>query len=377
MKRKPYDYLIVGSGLFGSVCAYELTKAGKHCLLIEKRANLGGNIFCENIDGINVHVYGAHIFHTNDDDIWNYVNTFVRFNRYTNSPLAVYQNKVYNLPFNMNTFNQLWGITNPEEARREIAKQVSQENIKRPSNLEEQALSLVGRDIYNYFIKGYSAKQWGKHPRYLPAFLIKRIPLRFNYDNNYFNDKHQGIPIGGYNLLIEGLLKDIETKTKVDYLQQRYYWDNLARKIIFTGPIDAYFEYKFGRLDYRSLRFEHKRMELSNYQGNAVVNYTDFAVPYTRIIEHKHFEFGKQEHTVVTKEYPEQLTADNEPFYPINDGKNNKLYRLYKELEKSVPHVIFGGRLAEYRYFDMHQVIASALAKIKREIKMDIDPTAD
>lgn len=368
MSGKQYDYLIVGSGLFGSVCAHELRKAGKRCLVLEKRVHVGGNVYCENDNGINVHVYGAHIFHTNDEQIWNYVNNFVRFNRYTNSPLAVYQNRVYNLPFNMNTFNQLWGITKPEEARRKIEMQISQANIKRPSNLEEQALSMVGFDIYNYFIKGYSAKQWGRHPRDLPAFVIKRIPLRFNYDNNYFNDKYQGIPIGGYNVLIDSLLNGIETRTNTDYLQHRTHWNELAEKIIYTGPIDAFFNYQHGKLDYRSLRFEHYRKEIENYQGNAVVNYTEFEVPYTRIIEHKHFEFGQQSHTVITREYPQKHGANTEPYYPINDLKNATLYQQYRDMAKASPHVIFGGRLAEYRYYDMHQVIASALTKMNREI---------
>ncbi|MFC7525727.1 UDP-galactopyranose mutase [Parapedobacter sp. GCM10030251] len=368
MTEKPYDYLIVGSGLFGSVCAHELKKGGKRCLVLEKRAHVGGNVYCENDNGINVHVYGAHIFHTNDEQVWDYVNSFVRFNRYTNSPLAVYQNRVYNLPFNMNTFNQLWGITTPEEAQRKIAEQVSQVNIKRPSNLEEQALSMVGFDIYNYFIKGYSAKQWGRHPRDLPAFVIKRIPLRFNYDNNYFNDKYQGIPIGGYNVLIGGLLNGIETKTNTDYLQHRTHWNELAKKVIYTGPIDAFFNYQHGKMDYRSLRFEHERKEMENYQGNAVINYTELEVPYTRIIEHKHFEFGQQSHTVITREYPQQHGTNTEPYYPINDAKNMKLYQQYRDMAKAVPHVIFGGRLAEYRYYDMHQVVASALAKMNKEI---------
>ncbi len=361
-----YDYLIVGSGLFGSVFAYEAKKAGKRSLVIDKRDHRGGNVYCRNADGINVHEYGAHIFHTNDRPVWDFVNSFVEFNRYTNSPVASYKGKLYNLPFNMNTFYQLWGLTTPAAVQQRIQEQITGLNIKEPANLEEQALLLVGPDIYNILIKGYTEKQWGRKATELPAFIIKRLPLRFTFDNNYFNDKYQGIPIGGYNKLIDGLLEGIEVRTGADYFADRNYWEGMAEKIVFTGQIDEYFDYQFGQLEYRSLRFEHETLEMENYQGNAVVNYTEYEIPYTRILEHKHFEFGKQPHTVITREYPESWRPGAEPYYPVNDEKNNALARQYKRLAEGISDkVIFGGRLAEYQYYDMHQVVAAALKKAK------------
>lgn len=362
--EKKYDYLIVGSGLFGSVFACEAKKRGKKCLVIDKREHAGGNVYCENTEGINVHKYGAHIFHTNDKAIWDYVNSFVEFNRYTNSPVAMYKGKLYNLPFNMNTFYQLWGVQTPKEAKEKIQSQIDQLKIEEPSNLEEQALSLIGSDIYEKFIKGYTEKQWGRSATELPAFIIKRLPVRFTYDNNYFNDKYQGIPIGGYNKLVEGLLKDIEVRLGVDYFANREEWNALADKIVFTGKIDQYYDYRFGQLEYRSLRFDHEVHDTENYQGNAVINYTEREVPYTRIIEHKHFEFGTQPKTVVTKEYPLEWTSEKEPYYPINDAKNTETFKQYQALADEETKVIFGGRLAEYRYYDMHQIIGSALKKV-------------
>lgn len=366
---KQYDYLIVGSGLFGAVFAHEATKKGKKCLVIDKRSHLGGNVYCEEKEGINVHKYGAHIFHTNDKTIWDYVNSFVEFNRFTNSPLANYQGKLYNLPFNMNTFYQLWGVITPEEAKAKIQEQIKDLNITHPKNLEEQALSLVGKDIYYKLIKGYTEKQWGRPATELPAFIIKRLPVRFTYDNNYFKDKYQGIPEGGYNKLIEGLLKGVETKTEVDYFQDREKWNSLATKVVFTGKIDEFYEYKFGKLNYRSLKFDHETLNVENFQGNAVVNYNEREVPYTRIIEHKHFEFGNQKKTVITKEYPQEWDESKEPYYPVNDTKNGELFKKYKNLAVQESHVIFGGRLAEYRYYDMHQVIGSALKRVRTELK--------
>jgi UDP-galactopyranose mutase len=360
---KPYDYLIVGSGLFGSVFAHEAKKKGKKCLVIDRRNHLGGNIFCENVEGINVHKYGAHIFHTNDKTIWDYVNSFVEFNRYTNSPMAVYKDELYNLPFNMNTFYQLWNVRTPQEVKEKIQSQIEESGIKDPQNLEEQAISLVGTDIYYKLIKGYTEKQWGRDARELPAFIIKRLPVRFTYDNNYFNDKYQGIPIGGYNKLAEGLLEGIEVKLNIDYFENKEYWDSQADKLVFTGKIDQYYGYQFGQLEYRSLKFEHETHDLENYQGNAVINYTEREVPYTRIIEHKHFEYGTQPKTVTTKEYPEEWNTEKEPYYPINDAKNTEMYKRYEQLAKADNHIVFGGRLAEYKYYDMHQVIGSALKK--------------
>jgi len=362
-----YDYLIVGAGLFGSVFAHEMTKKGKTCFVIDKREHLGGNVYCENVEGINVHKYGAHIFHTNNKRIWEYVNSFVEFNRYTNSPVANYKGELYSLPFNMNTFYQLWKVKTPEEAKAKIQQQVEESGIKKPKNLEEQAISLVGKDIYEKLIKGYTEKQWGRKATELPAFIIKRLPVRFTFDNNYFNDKYQGIPIGGYNKLIEGLLEGIETKTGVDFFADQEVYESMAETVVFTGKIDEYFNYQFGKLEYRSLEFEHQTLDMPNYQGNAVVNYTEAEIPFTRILEHKHFEFGKQDKTVITKEYPKEWEEGCEPYYPVNDQKNSEKYLQYKKLANKKTNVIFGGRLAEYKYYDMHQVIASALAKTEKE----------
>jgi UDP-galactopyranose mutase len=361
-----YDYLIVGAGLFGAVFAHEATKKGEKCLVIDKRKHTGGNIFCENIEGINVHKYGAHIFHTNDKGIWDYVNQFVEFNRYTNSPVAIYEDKVYNLPFNMNTFYQLWGVKTPDEAKKKIAEQVAALKINDPQNLEEQALSLVGTDIYHKLIRGYTEKQWGRKATELPAFIIKRLPVRFTYDNNYFNDRYQGIPIGGYNKLTEGLLKGIDVELDVDFFKERDKYATQAETIVFTGKIDEFYDFRFGELEYRSLRFEHEVHDVENFQGNAVVNYTESEVPYTRIIEHKHFEFGTQAKTVVTHEYPAEWKSGMESYYPVNDELNTNKFKKYKELADQETNVIFGGRLAEYKYYDMHQVIGSALTKTQK-----------
>ena len=364
LNKAAYDYLIVGSGLFGAVFAHEAKKRGKQCLIIDKRNHSGGNIFCEKVEGINVHKYGAHIFHTNDKYIWDYVNSFVEFNRYTNSPVAYYKGELYNLPFNMNTFYQLWKVKTPKEAKEKIQSQIDLLHIGEPSNLEEQALSLIGTDIYEKLIKGYTEKQWGRAATELPAFIIKRLPVRFTFDNNYFNDKYQGIPIGGYNKLVEGLLDGIEVKVNTDYFADRASFDSIAAQVVFTGKIDQFYNYQFGQLEYRSLRFEHEIIDMENYQGNAVVNFTERQVPYTRILEHKHFEFGTQPKTVITKEYPEEWTSEKEPYYPINDKKNTDSFKKYQQLAQQEQHVIFGGRLAEYRYYDMHQIIGSALQKV-------------
>ncbi len=363
-----YDYLIVGSGLFGCVFAHEARKKGKTCLIIDKRTHAGGNVYCEKVEDINVHKYGAHIFHTNDKAIWDYVNSFVEFNRYTNSPVALYEGELYNLPFNMNTFYQLWKVKTPAEAKEIIQKQINNANITDPANLEEQAISLIGTDIYNKLIKGYTEKQWGRAATELPAFIIKRLPVRFTYDNNYFNDSYQGIPIGGYNKLIEGLLGDTEVKLNIDYFEDRGYWNSLVSNIVFTGKIDQFYDYRFGQLQYRSLKFEHTTLDTDNYQGNAVVNYCEREVPFTRIIEHKHFEFGTQPKTVITKEYPEEWNNEKEPYYPINDALNSGVFKQYEALAEAEKNVIFGGRLAEYRYYDMHQIIASALKKAREKI---------
>ncbi|MBW8243276.1 UDP-galactopyranose mutase [Muricauda oceani] len=366
MKSSPkYDFLIVGAGLYGAVFAHEATKHGKNCLVIDKRNHLGGNTYCEDIEGINVHKYGAHIFHTNDKTIWDYVNSFVPFNRYTNSPLANFEGKLYNLPFNMNTFYQLWGTKTPDEAMAVLDEQTSKYRNITPTNLEEQALSLVGDDIYKKLIKGYTEKQWGRKATELPAFIIKRLPLRFTYDNNYFNDTYQGIPIGGYNKLTEGLLKGIECRTNIDFFKEKAALTGLAKQIVFTGKIDEYFDYCHGKLEYRSLDFKHEILAQSNYQGNAVVNYTEAKIPFTRIIEHKHFEFGRQKSTVITKEYPLEASPEKEPYYPINDTKNNEIFKAYQEMAKNEP-TIFGGRLAEYKYYDMHQVIGAALSDTRK-----------
>ncbi len=361
MSHYKYDYLIVGAGLFGSVFAYEAKSRGKKCLVIDRRDHIGGNTYCDQFDGIIVHRYGPHIFHTNSDKIWKFVNQFASFNNYINSPLAYYKGRLYNLPFNMHTFYQIWGCKTPVDAKNKIDQETQHYRSKTPNNLEEQALSLVGKDIYEMLIRGYTTKQWGRDPKELPASIIKRIPLRLTFNNNYYQHRYQGIPIGGYNVITESLLKDIEVRLSVDFFSHRYELESLASKIIFTGKIDEFYDYRFGMLEYRSLRFEHEKLDMSDYQGNAVVNYTDLHPSYTRIIEHKHFEFGRQDHTVITKEYPQSYSEEREPFYPINDPKNNSLYKKYKELSFTDDHVIFGGRLAEYRYYDMDQVIGSAL----------------
>lgn len=360
-----YDYLIVGAGFFGAICAHELTKKGKKVLIIEKRNHIGGNAYTRDEDGVQIHQYGAHIFHTNDKYIWDYVNSLVPFNRFTNSPLAMHKGKLFNLPFNMNTFHQLWGVTTPEEAKAKIAEQRLEMEGKEPSNLEEQAISLVGRDMYETLIKGYTEKQWGCSATELPAFIIRRLPVRFTYDNNYFSDNYQGIPVGGYTKLFEKLLEGIEVRLETDYLENKESFNALAEKVIYTGPIDAYFNYELGTLDYRSLTFENERLEQENYQGNAVVNYTEREVPYTRIIEHKHFDPVNVSHTVITKEYPKDWKLGDEPYYPVNDSKNMDLFKSYREKAKQEENVIFGGRLAEYKYYDMHQVIRSALNFVK------------
>lgn len=362
---KKYDLLIIGSGLFGSVFAHEAKKIGLKCLVIDKRAHIGGNVYCENIDGINVHKYGAHIFHTNDKKIWDYITQFADFNSYINSPISVSKGKVYNLPFNMNTFYQLWGERNPEKVREIIEDQIQKFGVENPKNLEEQALSLVGKDVYETLIKEYTEKQWGRKAIELPTFIIKRLPVRFTFDNNYFNDKFQGIPEGGYTKIIEKMLQGIEVELNIDYFKNRDYYDSIAKKVVFTGKIDEYFDYQFGPLEYRSLRFENEILETSNFQGNAVVNFNDIDISYTRIIEHKHFEFGKQPNTVITKEYPENWSLEKEAYYPINDDANQEKFLKYKKLANN-SNVLFGGRLAEYKYYDMHQIIASALTNFKK-----------
>ena len=363
-----YNYLIVGSGLFGAVFAYEANKRGKKCLVIEKRNHIGGNIYTENIEGINVHKYGAHIFHTSNKKVWDYIQQFAEFNRYTNSPIARYKNEVYNMPFNMNTFNKLWGVFTPEEAKKKIEEELKNSNIDEPKNLEEQAIKLVGQTIYEKLVKGYTEKQWGMKATELPAFIIKRLPVRFIYDNNYFNDLYQGIPIGGYTQIIEKMLFGIEVKLNYDYFEHKNELENISEKIIFTGPIDKYYDYKYGELEYRSVRFETEVLDMENYQGNAVVNYTEYEVPYTRIIEHKHFEFGTQPKTVISKEYSDKWTKDKEPYYPINNDKNDLLYEKYKELASKDENIIFGGRLGQYKYYDMHKVIEEALKCVKEEL---------
>ena len=362
-----YDYLIVGSGLFGSTFSNLANKAGKKVLVIDKREHIAGNIYTENVEGINVHKYGAHIFHTDYKDVWDYVNSFVEFNRYTNSPVARIGNEIYNMPFNMNTFNKLWGVITPEQAKAKIEEEKRNSNIKEPKNLEEQAISLVGKTIYEKLVKGYTEKQWGKKAIELPAFIIKRLPVRFIYDNNYFNDFYQGIPIGGYTKIIEKMLNGIDVKLNYDFFEHREELENIAEKVVFTGMIDKYYNYKFGELEYRSLKFETEILDQSNYQGNAVINYTDYETPFTRIIEHKHFEFGTQKKTVITREYPDNWTSEKEPYYPINNEKNNELYEKYKELSEKEPNVIFGGRLGQYKYYDMHKVIEEALNCVKNE----------
>lgn len=363
-----YDYLIVGAGLFGAVFAHEAYKKGRTCLVIDKRNNIGGNIYTESTEGINVHKYGAHIFHTSDKQIWDYVNRFAEFNNYINSPVAVYKDELYNLPFNMNTFSRMWNIRTPEQAKEIIASQIADLGITEPHNLEEQALSLVGRDVYEKLIKGYTEKQWGRDCKELPAFIIKRLPLRFVYDNNYFNDRYQGIPIGGYTAIIEKMLEGIEVRTGTDYFDFIRDNKNIARKTIFTGMIDEYYGYCYGPLQYRSVRFETEVLDCENYQGNAVVNYTDREVPYTRIIEHKHFEFGKQPKTVISREYSSEWKQGMEPYYPLNNEENNALYEKYRELADKESNVIFGGRLGQYKYYDMDKVIAAALECAGKEL---------
>ena len=363
-----YDYLIVGAGLFGAVFAHEAYKKGRTCLVIDKRNNIGGNIYTESTEGINVHKYGAHIFHTSDKQIWDYVNRFAEFNNYINSPVAVYKDELYNLPFNMNTFSRMWNIRTPEQAKEIIASQIADLGITEPHNLEEQALSLVGRDVYEKLIKGYTEKQWGRDCKELPAFIIKRLPLRFVYDNNYFNDRYQGIPIGGYTKIVEKMLEGIEVRTGTDYFDFIRDNKNIARKTIFTGMIDEYYGYCYGPLQYRSVRFETEVLDCENYQGNAVVNYTDREVPYTRIIEHKHFEFGKQPKTVISREYSSEWKQGMEPYYPVNNEENNALYEKYRELADKESNVIFGGRLGQYKYYDMDKVIAAALECAGKEL---------
>ena len=360
-----YDYLIVGAGLFGAIFAHEMTSKGKKCLVIDKRSHIGGNCYTEEIEGINVHKYGAHIFHTSDKEIWDYINQFAEFNNYVNSPIAVYKDELYNLPFNMNTFSKMWNIRTPEEAKTIIKSQIEKLDISEPKNLEEQALSLVGKDVYDKLIKGYTEKQWGRSCRELPSFIIRRLPLRFIYDNNYFNDRFQGIPIGGYTRIFEKLLNGIEVKLNTNY--KDISGEKIAKKIVYTGCIDEFFDYCFGELEYRSVRFETEIINTDNFQGNAVVNYTASDIPYTRIIEHKHFEFGTQSKTVISREYSAEWSPGCEPYYPINDEKNNMLFQRYNKLAQSRSDVIFGGRLGQYKYYVMDKAIRSALNAVKAE----------
>ncbi len=373
MADKKYDYLIVGGGLFGATFAYFARKRGKRCLVIDKRQHVGGNIFCEEVEGINVHKYGAHIFHTNSKQVWDFVNSLVEFNRYTNSPVANYEGKLYNLPFNMNTFYQMWGVTTPEEARQKIDEQkadavreMQSQGVSEPRNLEEQALTLIGKDIYERLIKGYTEKQWGRKCSELPAFIIKRLPVRFVFDNNYFNDRYQGIPVGGYNKLVDELLRGCDILTNTDYFANREHWESIACKTVFTGKIDEFYQYRFGKLQYRTVRFEQKTFDQPNYQGNAVINYTHRDIPYTRVIEHKHFEmFGNEVQqcpkTVVSWEYSTEWKDGMEPYYPVNDEQNNALYEQYKSLAEKEENVIFGGRLAEYKYYDMAPIVEKVM----------------
>lgn len=364
-----YDYLIVGAGLYGAVCAYELARAGKSVLVIDRRAHIGGNAYTESVEGINVHRYGAHIFHTSDKSVWEYVNRFAEFNNYVNQPVARYGNEVYNLPFNMNTFTKLWkDICTPAQAEARIAKECEKEKIGNPQNLEEQALKLVGRTIYEKFIKGYTEKQWGRPCKELPAFIIRRIPVRFMFDNNYFNDRYQGIPSGGYTRMIAKMLADVDVRLKCDFTQDRAGYLALARRIIYTGPIDAFYDYRFGALEYRSVRFETETLDIPNFQGNAVVNYTSAEVPFTRIIEHKHFEFGQQPVTVISREYSAEWKRGDEPYYPVNDEKNNRLYEQYRALSEKEEKIIFGGRLGQYQYLDMDDTVSAALTAVRKEL---------
>lgn len=363
-----YDYLIVGAGLFGSVFAHEMKKKGKSCYVIDKRDHIGGNIYTEKRLGISVHRYGAHIFHTSNKDIWDYMGQFAEFNHYINSPVAVYRDELYNLPFNMNTFSKMWGIKTPQEAKDKIAGQIAELGITDPKNLEEQALSLVGRDVYEKLVKGYTEKQWGRDCKELPAFIIKRLPLRFVYDNNYFNDRFQGIPMGGYTQIVEKMLEGADVLLNTDYFEYRRANPDIAEKTIYTGMLDQYFDFKFGVLEYRSVRFEHETLEMENYQGNAVVNYTEREIPYTRIIEHKHFEFGTQPVTVISREYPSEWKKGDEPYYPVNDAKNEEIVKRYREAAALEQNVIFGGRLGEYRYYDMDKVVEAALTAVRKEL---------
>ncbi|MBS4936331.1 MAG: UDP-galactopyranose mutase [Lachnospiraceae bacterium] len=356
-----YDYLVVGAGLFGAIFAREAKLKGKSVLVIDKRPNVAGNVYTEEIEGINVHQYGAHIFHTNNQRVWDYINQFAQFNRFTNAPVANYKGEIYSLPFNMYTFNKMWGVVTPQEAEAKIEEQRKAAGITEPKNLEEQAISLVGTDIYEKLIKGYTMKQWGRDCKDLPAFIIKRLPVRLTYDNNYFNALYQGIPMGGYTKMVENILEGVEVRLNVDYLEHREELDALAKKVIYTGPIDAYFDYQLGALEYRSVRFETEVLDMPNFQGNAAVNYTDAESPYTRIIEHKWFEFGTQPKTVISKEYSSEWKIGDEPYYPVNDEKNSKLYQQYRDLAEKEQKVLFGGRLGEYRYYDMDAVIDSAL----------------
>lgn len=367
---KTYDYLIAGAGLFGAVFAQEAKKAGKKCLVIDKREHIAGNIYTREVEGIQVHEYGAHIFHTSSREVWEYVNKFAEFNRYTNAPVANYKGEIYNMPFNMNTFHKLWGVVTPQEAKAKIEEQKRAHAVEHPKNLEEQAINLVGTDVYTRLVKGYTEKQWGRRAAELPAFIIKRLPVRFTYDNNYFNDNYQGIPIGGYTGMIERMLEGTEVRLQENFLEKREYYQDMAETIIYTGMIDEYFDYCFGELEYRSLRFETEVLEEENYQGNAVVNYTEYEIPYTRIIEHKHFEYGTQPKTVITREYPQSWNKGDEPYYPMNDEKNIRLYEKYRELACREGNVIFGGRLGQYKYYDMDDTVEAALQCARELIKV-------
>ena len=369
---KQYDYLIVGAGLFGAVFAQQAHRAGKRCLVVDKRSHIAGNIYTQSVEGINVHRYGAHIFHTNDKRVWDYVNQFAEFNRYTNSPVANYHGEIYNLPFNMNTFNKMWGVVTPAQAQAKIEQQKAEAGITDPQNLEEQAISLVGTDIYEKLIKGYTGKQWGRPCTELPAFIIRRLPVRFTYDNNYFNALYQGIPNGGYTAMVERMLEGTEVRLGVDYLEDKAQLDALAEQVVYTGPVDAYFGYRLGALEYRSVRFETEVLDMENYQGNAVVNYTDAETPYTRIIEHKHFEYGTQPKTVVTREYPADWAPGDEPYYPLNNEKNEALHAQYKELAEQEGSVVFAGRLGGYKYYDMDKCIAAAFDLVKAELGVEL-----
>lgn len=365
---RKYDYLIVGAGLFGAVFAHEARACGKTCLVIDKRSHIGGNIYTEEMEGIQVHSYGAHIFHTSRQKVWDYINQFAKFNNFVNSPIAIYKDELYNLPFNMNTFHQLWGVKTPAEAKAKIQGQIARMNIVHPKNLEEQALAMVGQDVYEKLVEGYTRKQWGRECKDLPSFIIKRLPLRYTYDNNYFNDLYQGIPVGGYTRIVKKLLEGVQVCLNTDFFRDREKWSQQAEKIVFTGMIDQYYDYCYGELEYRSLRFETEVLDMGNFQGNAVVNYTDYEVPYTRIIEHKHFEFGTQEKTVITREYPARWVRGEEPYYPVNDPANNELFEKYERLALAENHVLFGGRLGMYRYMNMDEVIEEALNLAQNEL---------